>query len=182
MGIDEVGRGCWAGPVVAAAVVLDTPISGLNDSKLLNEARRQQLDNSIRATALAIGIGWVWPTQVDSDGLTAAVRSAMQQAYDQINVSHQEVIIDGSYNFLPHIPRTKAVIKADSSYPAVSAASIVAKVARDTYMKNIAAEFPLYGFDKHVGYGTKTHLEALNTYGPTIHHRMSYKPLQRFKV
>jgi ribonuclease HII len=178
VGIDEVGRGCWAGPVVAGAVILNEPIIGLKDSKLLSKKQREKLAAEIQLSALAIGIGWVEPSKVDEIGLTAAVGLAMRRALEQISLTYDEIIIDGSFNFLGENPKAKAVIKADNSVPPVSAASIVAKVARDHYMTEIAARYPDYGFEKHVGYGTALHLEKLKLNGVSDLHRRSFKPIR----
>lgn len=178
VGIDEVGRGCWAGPVVAGAVILDKPIAGLKDSKQLSKNQREKLVPEIRLWALAVGIGWVQPAEIDELGLTAAVGLAMRRALEQITAAHDEIIIDGNFNFLADNPKARAVIKADASNPAVSAASIVAKVARDKYMVEISAKYPYYGFDKHVGYGTALHLEKLKLHGVSDLHRRSFKPVQ----
>jgi ribonuclease HII len=178
VGIDEVGRGCWAGPVVAGAVALEYPLKGLKDSKLLSRQQRESWAEIIGLHALSIGLGWVSAQEVDEVGLTEAVRRAMQRAVDQINVPYREIIIDGNYNFLSGNPKTKTIIKADATVPAVSAASIVAKVARDNYMIELAQQYPDYGFEHHVGYGTALHLEKLAWHGLTVEHRKSYKPVQ----
>lgn len=178
VGIDEVGRGCWAGPVVAGAVILDAPIDGLKDSKKLSKKRRESLTEIINAEAQAVGLGWVDAATVDQIGITEAVRLAMQRALDQIELEYDEAIIDGHLNFLEDNPKTKAVIKADDTVPAVSAASIVAKVARDTYMAEMDESFPEYGFGQHVGYGTAQHLAVLKRYGVTELHRRSFKPIK----
>jgi ribonuclease HII len=178
VGIDEVGRGCWAGPVVAGAVILNEPIIGLKDSKLLSKKQREKLAAEIQLSALAIGVGWVEPSKVDEIGLTAAVGLAMRRALEQISLTYDEIIIDGNFNFLAGHPKAKAVIKADNTVPAVSAASIVAKVARDNYMAGIAADYPDYGFERHVGYGTALHLERLKLHGVSDLHRRSFKPIQ----
>jgi ribonuclease HII len=180
VGIDEVGRGSWAGPLVAGAVILPTDgIAGLSDSKKLTKVQREALDLQIRAQALTYGIGWVEAAEVDDYGLTAAVGLAMQRALAQLKVDYEEMIIDGNLNYFPDEPRAKAVIKADDSVPAVSAASIIAKVARDSYMSNIAhAKFPEYAFDKHVGYGTSLHQQMLKSYGICDIHRKSFRPVQ----
>ncbi len=178
VGIDEVGRGCWAGPLVAAAVVLGGNIPALRDSKLLSKKWMRSFASEIELCGSMIGIGWVWPEEIDRIGLTASVRAAMVQALRAINGQYDEIIIDGNYNFLANEPKAKCLIKADNSIPEVSAASIVAKVARDTYMVTEAAvTYPEYGFEKHVGYGTARHIEALRTYGTTPLHRMSYRPV-----
>lgn len=181
VGIDEVGRGCWAGPLVAGAVALDETILGLRDSKVLSKQQRIKLSKEIYTQAAAVGVGWVTAHEVDALGLTEAVRLAMQRAIDQIVLTmYDEVIIDGSYNFLPNVPGTHAIVKADGSVPAVSAASIIAKVARDSWMcEQAVMEFPQYGFEKHVGYGTKLHRDMLKQYGVCALHRLSYKPIQK---
>lgn len=178
VGVDEVGRGCWAGPVVAGAVILDRPITGLTDSKLLTAKKRVNLANNIKLEAVAYGLGWVSPVEVDEIGLTEAVRLAMQRAMAEIDVEYDEIIIDGNYNFFPNELRAKAVIKADLTIPEVSAASILAKVARDQYMVEAAVRYPNYGFEKHVGYGTAAHIAALKLYGICDMHRLSYKPIK----
>lgn len=177
MGIDEVGRGCWAGPLVAGAVVLAHPIPGLKDSKKLSKKQRDKLADLINEQALAIGLGWVQPDEIDEIGLTEAVRLAMRRAVESIKLKCDEVIIDGNINFLSDNPKARALIKADDIVPAVSAASIVAKVARDNYMAEIATRYPDYGFASHVGYGTALHLEKLQLYGVSELHRRSFKPI-----
>ena len=178
VGIDEVGRGCWAGPLVAGAVVLNNDIPGLADSKVLTKRSRELLATEITAQAAAVGLGWVDAQTVDRVGLTEAVRMAMKQALQHITVPYDEIIIDGNLNFLPDEACARAIIKADGSIPAVSAASIVAKVARDAYMSDIAQRYPEYGFDKHVGYGTAVHIAALRLHGVSDIHRRSYKPIK----
>lgn len=178
VGIDEVGRGCWAGPLVAGAVVLDLPIVGLKDSKLLSKLQRERLAQQIHVEALAIGIGWVSPQEIDTHGLTTAVSLAMRRALAGISIDYQHVVIDGNYNFLPDINGVQTVVKADTTVPAVSAASIIAKVARDAYMADMAIDHPEYGFEKHVGYGTALHLQRLKQYGVSTLHRRSFKPVQ----
>lgn len=177
VGIDEVGRGCWAGPLVAGAVLLGHTIPGLTDSKLLSKTRRAALAQQIEKEALAIGLGWVDAATIDKIGLTKAVTMAMGQALEQIKVAYDEVIIDGHLNFLEGNPKTKALIKADAAIPSVSAASIIAKVARDGYMANLDKQYSHYGFEKHVGYGTALHLEKLRQHGVSDLHRRSFKPI-----
>ena len=177
VGIDEVGRGCWAGPVVAGAVILNKPIRGLKDSKQLTKKQRECLALEIQLEAQAIGLGWVDAETIDKVGITAAIKTAMFQALGQIREHFDEVIIDGHFNFLPEEPRAKAVIKADDSVPSVSAASIMAKVARDNFMAEAGQQHPEYGFDKHVGYGTTFHLEKLKLHGLTKLHRRSFRPM-----
>lgn len=178
VGIDEVGRGCWAGPLVAAAVILDKPIKGLADSKVLTKTIRSALAVEIKSNAKAYGLGWVAPAFIDMYGLTLSVQRAMQQALAAIEMPYDSVIIDGNHNYLPNEPRASFLIKADATVPAVSAASIIAKVARDEFMEMAAKGFPGYGFEQHVGYGTKLHLEQLQKLGVTDIHRKSYKPVR----
>lgn len=178
VGVDEVGRGCWAGPLVAGAVALGKPIIGLKDSKLLSKSQRQKLALQIRVEALGYGLGWVSPAEVDKLGLTIGTSLAMQRALAQVITKFDEIIIDGNLNFLAGDLRARTLIKADQTVPAVSAASIIAKVARDDYMTKVAADYPDYQFDKHVGYGTKLHLEMLKLHGICELHRISFKPIK----
>ncbi len=178
VGIDEVGRGSWAGPVVAGAVMLTQTLEGLKDSKFLSKNHREQLAAHIYNTSLATGLGWVSPREVDQLGLSKAVGLAMERALKQISINYDKIIIDGKYNFMPANPKANAVIRADTYIPAVSAASVIAKVARDNYMKSIAAQFPLYHFEKHVGYGTYLHAQMLKLHGACELHRFSYKPVK----
>lgn len=179
VGIDEVGRGSWAGPVVAGAVVLGSSIPGLRDSKKLTKNQREALSWEINNQAAAVGLGWVDAHELDEIGLTAAVGLAMQRALEQITIDFEEIIVDGNLNYFPYDKRAKAVIKADDSVPEVSAASIVAKVARDSYMANVAhKKYPEYAFDQHVGYGTSLHQQMLRLYGLTDLHRRSFRPVK----
>lgn len=180
-GLDEVGRGCWAGPLVAGAVVLEQDIDGLRDSKQLQGKKRQDLAQRIHATA-HVSLGWVTPAELDACGLTEAVRLAMQRALDGLDAQlYDEIIIDGSYNFLEGYSTapTRAVVRADGSEPTVSASSIVAKVARDEFMKNLGVAYAGYGFEAHVGYGTAHHRQALQQLGVTDIHRRSFRPIKR---
>ena len=177
VGIDEVGRGCWAGPLVAGAVMLRAPLPGLRDSKKLSKVQREVLSRQIQDQAVSYGLGWVSAEEIDKIGLTDAVRIAMQRALEQISCDYDEIIIDGSYNFLADTACTRTLIKADDLIPAVSAASILAKVARDAYMAELGLQLPAYNFAKNVGYGTAAHLAALQLHGVTRHHRKSYKPI-----
>lgn len=180
VGIDEVGRGCWAGPLVAGAVALVEPLAGLRDSKKLSKKQREALDVTVRSEAPGIGLGWVWPAEIDKHGLTWAVRTAMKRALAEIAVEYDEIIIDGNINYFANDPKARAVIKADDSVPSVSAASIIAKVARDAYMAGLDGRYAGYGFDKHVGYGTAAHIAALKGLGVSDVHRLSYKPIKAF--
>lgn len=179
IGIDEVGRGCWAGPLVVGAVILDKNIPGLTDSKCLNVKMREQLAGEIKKKAKHVSLGWVSSKEVDSLGLTNATKLGINRAIKDIK-NYEQIIIDGNINYLPNNPKAISLIKADLHIPAVSAASIVAKVARDEYMKKLSSAFPEYGFDKHVGYGTKLHKVALLNHGITTHHRKSFKPIGIF--
>lgn len=184
LGIDEVGRGPWAGPLVVGAVVLgDAVIKGLTDSKLLTKEQRERLNVEIRANAAGIGLGWVDNAEIDEIGLSEALVLATKQAVEQINVSYHEIIIDGTVNFLKGTNKGQYVTvikKADLLIPCVSAASIIAKVARDNYMCSIDGDYPEFGFKNHVGYGTKKHIEAIKKLGVTPLHRLSYAPLQKY--
>lgn len=179
LGIDEVGRGAWAGPLVAAAVILKSNLPGLKDSKLLTKAQRESLYNQIKLSSV-YGIGWVWSAKIDKIGLSAAIALAMERAVSQINARYEQIIIDGSYNFLAANPKTICLVKADNVVPAVSAASVLAKVERDNYMATVTAKYPNYFFEKHVGYGTKLHRDALTKHGICKIHRKSYKPVKEF--
>lgn len=178
IGIDEVGRGCWAGPVMAAAAYLPDEIAGLADSKALSKKRRTELAAQITEIG-TISVGQASVVEIDRLGLTEAVRLAMRRAYDGLGVIADQVIIDGNYNYLPDIPGSIAVIKADGSVPAVSAASIVAKVTRDNYMANLPEVYRPWQFDKHVGYGTALHLSVLKEYGVSDLHRRSFAPIRK---
>jgi ribonuclease HII len=184
VGIDEVGRGCWAGPLVAGAVILpadfileDGPIV-LRDSKKMSKKQREIAAEWIHSNAIAVGLGWVWPADIDSGGITQAVKMAMEQALAAITTSYDEVVIDGTINFLASDPKARAIIRADDSVPSVSAASIVAKVARDKYMAELGERYAGYGFEAHVGYGTAAHIAALKVLGVSDIHRRSYKPVK----
>jgi ribonuclease HII len=178
VGIDEVGRGAWAGPLLVAAVVLANPApAGTTDSKLLTAAKRQRLSRDIKAAAAGIGFGWVPAAELDEIGLGAALKLAAERAIAAIGCSFDTVIIDGTINFLPR-HNVITLPKADVLIPEVAAASIVAKVARDAYMRRLHARDPRYGFDRHVGYGTAVHAAALATHGPSAQHRHSFKPVK----
>lgn len=178
LGVDEVGRGCWAGPVVAGAVILSSPIAGLADSKRLSKRKRAVLAAEIQMTAAWHSLGWASSQEVDLLGLSAAVRLAMARAVSTVSRPYDVLIIDGNINYLKDNPKARAIIKADASVAAVSAASILAKVARDNYMAEQALNYPGYRFGDHVGYGTAAHWQALMTYGICPLHRTSVKPVQ----
>lgn len=187
VGIDEVGRGCLAGPLVAGAVILapdyvhDQTVAGwkLADSKKLTLRQRTAAAAGLQNIMLASGLGWVTAREIDRCGMSRSLRLAMRRALRAITIPYDDVVIDGNLNFLASNPKARAVIKADATVPAVSAASILAKVARDSYMCEIAAKrYARYGFDRHVGYGTSLHLQALAEYGATPLHRQSFAPLK----
>jgi ribonuclease HII len=177
VGIDEVGRGSWAGPLVAGAVILGADIDGLKDSKLLTRLQRETLAQQIRDTALFFSLGWVSPPTIDRLGLGVAVHLAMKRALRPINCKYDKIIIDGNINYLPEVHNSFCLIRADNTVPAVSAASIIAKVARDAYMRGQDRRYPGYGFANHVGYGTKEHRQALESKGICRLHRLCYKPV-----
>lgn len=184
LGIDEVGRGPWAGPLVVGAVVLgkDVP-EGLTDSKKLSAKRRALLDTEIRQKATGYGLGWVSASELDEIGLSAALKLATVRAVEQVKAPYHEIIIDGTINFLKETSKGKYVTtmaKADLLIPSVSAASIIAKVARDTYMAEQARVYPVYGFEGHVGYGTAAHSKAIDEHGVTPLHRLSFAPLKKY--
>lgn len=179
IGIDEVGRGCWAGPllVVAARQISVLP-PGLADSKALSKKQRETLYNDIKI-ACDIGEGWVQPEEIDGFGLAAAMRIGVSRALVQLNLrTNDQIIMDGSVNYCPEeFSNVTTAVNADSGYPIVSAASIYAKVTRDNHMRRIARFHPFYGFEHHVGYGTALHLSALKIHGVSAVHRKSFKPV-----
>lgn len=186
LGIDEVGRGPWAGPLVIGAVVLGgAEIDGLTDSKKLTKKRRDELDVLIRRQAAGFGLGWVDATEIDQIGLSAALVLATKRAVEQVKAPYHEIIIDGTINFLKDTTKGEYVTtlkKADLLVPSVSAASIIAKVARDNYMSEQDGVYPGYKFSSHVGYGTAAHRAAIDELGVTPLHRLSFAPLAKYKL
>jgi len=178
-GVDEVGRGPLAGPVVAACVVLPEgfDLSGINDSKKLTERQRERAEVRIRAEALAIGLGSVAPEIIDRINILQATREAMRAAFLQLSPTPDFVLVDGLP--VPNFPCPvqKSVIRGDSQSVSIAAASIVAKVARDQMMRDYAVLYPEYGFAGHKGYGAETHLAALRQHGPCPIHRRSFAPV-----
>lgn len=187
LGIDEAGRGPWAGPLVVGAVILpENPpawASQLQDSKKLTPKKRAALNTLIIAES-ATGLGWVDASTLDTLGLSQALKLATKRAIKALNpTAHfSQIIIDGTQNFLAGTAlehRTSTLIKADSCVQEVSAASIIAKVARDRYLCNLAEQYPGYGFEKHKGYGTALHQQKITELGVTPEHRLSFAPIQR---
>jgi ribonuclease HII len=178
-GVDEAGRGPLVGNVVAAAVILDpgNPVDGLNDSKKLSASRREQLAEQVRDRAIAWSVVSIDSEQIDRINILQATMLAMQQAVEQLTVPPQHVFIDGNRCPQINVPAT-AIVKGDSRVAEISAASILAKVERDAQMMVLHQTYPQYGFDKHKGYPTKAHFEALAEHGPCPEHRTSYKPVR----
>lgn len=178
-GVDEVGRGCLAGPVVAAAVILDPnrPIKGLRDSKKLSAKKRDELAQEIKEKALAWSVAAMGPEVIDKINILQATLEAMKAAVEKLPVEPDFVQVDG--NKLPKWKwLSEAVVKGDDKVEWISAASIIAKTTRDTYMCKIAELYPQYGFEHHVGYGTAEHIKALKAYGPTPIHRKTFAPVR----
>ncbi|MBW3536088.1 MAG: ribonuclease HII [Gemmatimonadetes bacterium] len=174
-GVDEVGRGPLAGPVVAAAVILprDARVSVVTDSKLLAPDERDEAEAAVRAAALAVGVGAASPREVDRDGITGATRSAIRRALEGLRLLPGHVVVDGR-------PvkglgwRHEGVVKADFRIHCVACASVIAKVCRDRLMERLHPRYPAYGWDRNKGYGTGDHRDALGRCGPTPHHRLSF--------
>ena len=177
-GVDEAGRGPLAGPVVAAAVILDdlNPIQGLADSKKLTALKRERLFDEIRAKALCCSIAEATVEEIDQLNILQATMLAMRRAVEGLRLKPAKVLVDG--NRLPVLDvLAEAIVKGDSKVPAISAASILAKVHRDRWCEQIHTQYPQYGFDAHKGYGTAAHLAALKEHGPTPWHRQSFAPV-----
>lgn len=178
-GCDEAGRGCLAGSVYAAAVILPDGYENalLNDSKQLTEKRRYELRDIIKRDAVAWAVGVVTPAEIDKINILNASILAMHRALDKLTVRPEAVIVDGNrfkkYRDLPHT----TIVKGDGKYMAIAAASILAKTYRDDYMNQLAKEFPQYDWKSNKGYPTKKHREAIRQYGTTPYHRMSYNLL-----
>jgi ribonuclease HII len=178
IGIDEVGRGAWAGPLLVAAVRLHSNVEGLTDSKLLTKTKRNKLCPLIQANS-DIGFGWMSAEQIDTVGLAEALKICALRALDTINPEDNEpIVVDGSVNLLPSVENVSFEPKAELIYPEVAAASIVAKVFRDAYMAALHEKMPQYGFLDHVGYGTAAHIAALQQHGISAWHRTSFKPIE----
>lgn len=179
-GVDEAGRGPIAGPVYAAAVVLDAgrPIAGLRDSKLLSAARREWLTELIRKNSSAFSVGMASVEEIDRLNILQATLLAMQRAVEGLGMLPDEAWIDG--NRCPRLPcRARAIVRGDRLHAVISAASILAKTARDAEMRRMHERFPHYGFDRHKGYPTSEHLAMLEQFGPSEIHRRSFAPVRR---
>ncbi|WP_310625250.1 ribonuclease HII [Limnohabitans sp.] len=177
-GVDEAGRGPLAGPVVAAAVILDdlNPIVGLADSKKLTALKRERLYDEIRAKALCCSIAEASVEEIDELNILQATLLAMRRAVEGLRLKPHKVLVDG--NRLPVLDvLAEAIVKGDSKVPAISAASILAKVHRDRWCQQLHTQYPQYGFDAHKGYGTAAHLQALKEHGATPWHRTSFAPV-----
>jgi len=179
-GVDEAGRGPLAGPVCAAAVILDParPIVGLKDSKQLSAARRDQLAPEIKANALAWAVAYASEEEIDRLNILQATLLAMRRAVLALNPAATDALIDG--NRCPELPiPARAIVKGDALEPCISAASILAKTERDKVLRALADIYPAYGFERHAGYPTAEHLAALEVFGPCAVHRKSFGPVKR---
>ncbi len=178
-GTDEAGRGCLAGPVVAAAVILPSNFTHplLNDSKQLTEKQRYELRPIIEEQALAFGVSYISEEKIDEINILQASILAMHKAIDELKIVPEHIIVDGN-KFKPYkeIPHT-TIVKGDAKFLSIAAASVLAKTYRDDFMAEIATEFPQYGWEKNKGYPTKKHREAIKQYGSTNYHRMTFKLL-----
>lgn len=177
-GIDEVGRGPLFGPVVTAAVILpeDFLLLGINDSKKLSEKKREEFYDIIMSEAVGVAIGIASNEVIDTENIYQATKIAMQEAIDLLNIEPEHLLIDAMtlYNGIPQT----SIIKGDSSSISIAAASIIAKVTRDRMMKEFGEKYPQYGFENHMGYGTKEHLEAIDTFGVLPEHRRTFAPIK----
>ena len=175
-GVDEVGRGPLAGPVVAAAVILphDFDVLGIDDSKKLSPKKREELAEVIKEKALAWSVGWVGPERIDDINILEATKEAMTQAVQGLSLQPDHVLIDGNFTVRAlALPQT-AIVKGDANSTSIAAASILAKVTRDRYMEEMDAVYPGYAFASNKGYGTKAHYDGLKAQGPTPIHRRSF--------
>lgn len=179
-GVDEAGRGPWAGPVVAAAVILqsDTFIEGLNDSKKLSAAKREKLFIEISQKALSFSVETISHDIIDDINILEATFLAMKGAIGKLSIAPQLVLVDGCWKIPAVTIRQEPIIGGDGKSAAVAAASIMAKVTRDRIMAELSLEYPQYNFQKHKGYGTKEHMAALSHYGPCPVHRKSFAPVR----
>lgn len=182
-GVDEAGRGPLAGPVSAAAVILDPdhPIDGLADSKKLTERQRDKLAPIIRERALAWAVAYADVEEIDSLNILQATLLAMRRAVQALHIRPQQVLVDGLYCPQTGIP-SQAIVKGDSKVAAISAASILAKTARDALMLQLHEQYPHYGFAEHKGYPTAAHLAALRIHGVSAAHRRSFRPVRELCI
>ncbi|MGA2089841.1 MAG: ribonuclease HII [Endomicrobiales bacterium] len=181
-GVDEAGRGPWAGPVVAAAVILpESPrLPGLNDSKKLSSKKRDLLFDAITACARSVGVGIIDVTDIDTLNILQATFCAMRVAIEKLSTPVDALLVDGSLS-VPGLTHTqKTIIGGDGKSACIAAASIIAKVTRDRIMIELSRQYPQYQFHEHKGYGTKVHYDALVEYGPCPIHRKSFEPVKRF--
>lgn len=179
-GVDEAGRGPWAGPVVAAAVILPAgfELEGLDDSKKISKKKREAFFYDI-TNICDYGVGVINETVIDQVNILAATKLAMRSAIFDLYSKPEVVLLDGNQNIEISGMETLPVIKGDSKSMSIAAASVVAKVTRDRIMENLDAEFPQYGWNKNAGYGTKQHVNALQEYGACKYHRKSFAPIKR---
>ena len=179
-GVDEAGRGALAGPVVASAVILreKSKIQGLADSKTLARRKREQLMVEIQNHCICWSVGHASVEEIEELNILHATMLAMKRAIESLALRPEKVLVDGNRVPIVDIP-TSAIINGDQSVPVISAASVIAKETRDTFMRKLAKAYPQYGFESHVGYGTSVHLEALSTYGPSPVHRRSFAPVRK---
>ena len=185
-GIDEAGRGAWAGPVAAGVVILPADdnirdaLHGVRDSKQLSAAHRQRLELVIRETAIACAVGLASNCEIDTLGILPATRLAMTRAVELLALTPDHLLIDAL--FLPEVPVPQtSLVKGDQRSLSIAAASILAKTARDRWMESLAQREPRYAFEHNKGYGTRSHLLALREYGPCREHRFSYSPIRSCK-
>lgn len=180
IGIDEVGRGAWAGPLLVVAARQTAPIDFVvNDSKKLTKKQREVTYEKLRQIC-NFGEGWVEAEEIDKRGLTSAMKLGVARALKALDATNnEEIIMDGHINYCEDkYTNVKCAIKADATYPVVSAASIYAKVTRDNYMATLSEQHEEYNFANNVGYGTSKHRQAIADFGVTKHHRLSYKPVK----
>ncbi|MCG2462640.1 ribonuclease HII [Flavobacteriaceae bacterium F89] len=179
IGTDEAGRGCLAGPVTAAALILPEGFHHeiLNDSKKLSESKRKLLRPYIEKHALGFAVAHIYPKKIDEINILNASILAMHQAIDRVGLDTEFIIVDGNkfkpYKKIPHA----CIIKGDGKYKSIAAASVLAKTYRDAYMEELHLEYPMYHWDRNKGYPTKDHREAIRTYGLTRYHRLSFRQL-----
>ncbi len=178
-GTDEAGRGCLAGPVTAAAIILPPGFKNeiLNDSKLLTEKKRIHLKPILEKNAICFGVAHIYPKEIDKINILNASILAMQQAIDQLTTLPEFIIVDGNrfkpFKDIPH----ECIIKGDGKYMSIAGASVLAKTARDSYMEELHEEYPMYNWKQNKGYPTKEHREAIRKHGITKYHRKSFKQL-----